>query len=362
PNGEAPPPWGSTHSMLKESEKNKRIFFHASKFTNFTDTITIEETGQAAPSNSPNWLGASNNSNVWYEVLVNEDEYNYITDPAHKFYNADNQMNWVNAGNPINLPKGSNTTGEIGAMEIKAAWMEIPSPTESQKARYKISEAVVMDPNTGVLRNTNVGLIGLHIIHKTEFQPTWIWATFEHVDNAPDLYATPSGEYNLYSTSCTSKTMNIPAKYSASGKDTTVVINCDSINVSPPYYLGKGGPEPTQLQVKRVTPLDNSSVQVNQTVQAAIKKYYPNSVYQYYQLVDVIWSSNPIQDSDQPKTVPLKLLGMNPNNNVANSSLETYAQRSKCTDCHQYSTIAGSNKYASDFSFVLSAASSPTQD
>lgn len=361
-NGQAPPPWGSSNALLKKGEEQKRLLFHASKFTNFSDTIEISETGQAFPNSRPNWLGASNNSNVWYEVLVNKDEYDYITDPSHQFYNADKQLSWVQAGNQIVLPKGSLATGEIGAMELKAAWMELPNPTATQKARYKISEAVLVDPISGKMRNTTVGLIGLHIIHKTESQPTWIWATFEHVDNAPDLDATPSGNYNLYSTSCSSKTMQIPAKFSETGKDTTVVINCDSINQSPPYYLGKGGPNPTQLQVKRVTSLDNNSVQVNQTVQQAIQQYYPNSVYQYYQLVDVIWSSNPVQDKNQPSSIPLKLAALNPSNNVANSSMETYFQTSKCTDCHQFGSIAGSSNYASDFSFVLSAASSATND
>lgn len=362
-NGQAPPPWGSKNAILNKSNSHKRVLMHNSKFTNFNDTITITETGQAAPSNAPNWLGAHNNTNLWYEILVNKDEYDYITDPKHQFYNADKQLSWTDSGNEIHLPHGNNANDTIGAMEIKAAWMELSDPPTVDINRYKISEAILIDPITGVQRTTNVALIGLHIIHKTISQPTWIWATFEHVDNAPLSTDTPtSGSYNLYNVSCTNKTMTIPAAYSETKTDTTVTINCNDVNVSPPYYLGLNGPEPTQVQVKRETPLDPQSVSVNTIVQTAIQKYYPNSVFQYYELVDVIWSSNPTYDQNQPAIVPLKLTSMNPNNNVANSSMETFAQASQCIDCHKFASIAGKSKNASDFSFVLSSATSPAQE
>ncbi|WP_156133257.1 cytochrome c family protein [Lacinutrix sp. Hel_I_90] len=362
-NGQAPPAWNTTHPLLTKKNSHKRVLMHVSKFTAFNDTIVVTETGQAAPSGSPNWLGTHNNTNLWYEVLVNKDEYDYITDPKHQFYNADKQLSWTTSGNAIHLPKGSNTNTTIGAMEIKAAWMELSSPPTVDVTRYKISEAVIIDPNTGKQRAAKVALIGLHIIHKTESQPTWIWSTFEHVDNAPDNGANPSGgHYNLYNVNCKDKTMEIPAAYSATKKDTTVTISCKDANVSPPYYLGLNGPKPTQLQVTRTTPLDDSSVQVNNTIQTAIKKYYPESVFQYYELVDVIWSSNPVQDTNQPAKVPLSLNSLNPNNNVANSAMETYAQQTKCTDCHQFGSIAGKSNFASDFSFVLSAASAASQN
>lgn len=360
-DGKAPPAWNTTHPLLNKNNSDKRVLMHASKFTKFNDTIVVSETGQAAPQNNPNWLGAHNNTNLWYEVLVNKDEYDYITDPKHQFYNADKQLSWTKAGNPIHLPKGDKSTTTIGAMEIKAAWMELSASPTINVSRYKISEAIVIDPTTGKQRDAKVALIGMHIIHKTVSQPTWIWSTFEHVDNAPNAGINPtSGHYNLYNTNCTDKTMQIPAAYSETKKDTTVIISCKNANVSPPYYLGLNGPKPTQLQVTRSTPLDNASVQVNTTIQTAIKKYYPNSVFQYYQLVDVIWSSNPVQDTNQPAKAPLTLNSLNPNNNVANSSMETYAQSTKCTDCHQYGSIAGKSNNASDFSFVLSAASSAT--
>lgn len=358
-NGAAPPAWGSKNPMLKKGAQHKRVLMHASKFTNFNDTITVTETGQAAPGKGPNWLGAFNGTNLWYEVLVNKDEYDYITDSNHKFYNADNQLKWVQEGNTIEFPKGDADTNTVGAMEIKAAWMELLPDSKVDKTRYKISEAVVLDPTTGTPRNTQVALVGLHVIHKTKSQPTWVWATFEHVDNAPTAGTTPNGFYNLFATDCTDKTMDIPAAYSATGKAEEVTISCDSLNVSPPYYLGLNGPKPVQQQVQKKTPLGDV-MKTNIVMQEAIKKYYPTSVFQHYQLVNVIWSTGPILDKEQPTETPLLLKGMQPPSKLANASMETYLQDSRCTDCHQFGTIAGSNTYPSDFSFVLSAASSPS--
>jgi hypothetical protein len=280
-------------------------------------------------------------------------------DPAHQFYNADKQLSWTEVGNQIHLPMGDSSSGVVGALEVKAAWMELSVTSTIDKSRYKISEAVLVDPTTGMTRNAEVALLGLHIIHKTLSQPTWTWATFEHVDNAPGISENPTtGHYNLYDVNCKDKVIQVPAKYAVGKKDTTVTIKCTDANVSPLYYIKNGGPSPTQLQVKRVTSLDPTSETVNATMIDAIKKFYPNSVFQYYELVDVIWSSNATQNGDQPAKTPLKLTSMNPINPVANSSMETYAQKSQCIDCHKGASIAGKEDYATDFSFVLSAASS----
>ena len=36
-----------------------------------------------------------------------------------------------------------------------------------------------------------MGLVGLHIITRTNSAPQWVWSTFEHVANAPDAPPPP---------------------------------------------------------------------------------------------------------------------------------------------------------------------------
>jgi len=87
--------------------------------------------------------------------------------------------------------------GVTGAIELKAAWMEVNDLQNPKWKRYKLSTATVLDPTTGKLRNTTVALVGLHVLHKTAKQPTWVWATFEHIDNVPDSGSTATGQYNF---------------------------------------------------------------------------------------------------------------------------------------------------------------------
>ncbi|HLA53510.1 MAG TPA: hypothetical protein VK618_09410, partial [Flavitalea sp.] len=137
-------------------------------------------------------------------------------------------------------------------------------------------------------------------------------------------------------------------------------------NIPPPYYLCKGGPGPKPIQVARVTPLDNTATSVNSTMQGQIAKFYPRSVFQYYELVNVIWSTNPQPDPTTPIPSPRQLNAqyMQPTIPVANSTMESYIQHTTCTGCHTGSTIAPSLSNPQpdtfgDFSFAISFASYP---
>lgn len=373
PGAKQPPPWGtqpaipancqSQANLAAEDGVHRHLFSATGKFTtSFAEEFDFPDSiDEAAPTNAPNWLGAQNSTNVWYEIRVNQDEFDYVVDPEHQFYNADKQAAWTAANKAINLPKGS-ANGKTGAIELKAAWMEVPDPQDAKWQRYKLSSAVVVDPNTNSCRTTTVALVGLHIIHKTETQPTWFWATFEHVDNVPGPNS--QGPYNFNNPNCKPQQVDVPQDCLPKGSTSPVTVTCTS-NTSPPYYLCQGGPGPVPIQVTRVVPIDDNAQQANTTAQAAIKQNYPNSVWQYYQLINVIWSTNPSQDSETPVKVPKPLRSMQPTQKVANTTLETYAQNLTCTDCHQYATIAPTKsdpqpQWSSDFSFLLGSASSPS--
>lgn len=359
PNGTPPPPWNSSNTRLKGFiNARARVLMHATKFDENVSGFVVNESGQAFPNNAPSWLGAQNGTNLWYEVVVNKDEYDYIV--ANKFYNANNQQSWVEQGNRISLPQGNASSDTVGAIEIKVAWMEVPDPTNQKWGRYKLSKALLIDEETDSTRMGVVAMIGMHILHKTVTQSTWTWATFEHVDNAPVQGKTTAGMYNLYNSNCKSTSVTVTADCSKDDKDSTYVIGCTP-NVPPPYYLCAGGPKPVPIQIVRQTPIDQDAVAINNKIQQYIKKNYPNSVFQYYQLVNIMWSQAPAQK--QPITVP-QTVNMLPLTPVANTTMETYIQKSQCTDCHKSATIAPTANtpkqvFASDFSFVFVKAGYP---
>lgn len=381
PNGAKPPPWGSTGgaipsgcqvspSLRAEVGRKVRILKSASKLVSSTgEGFTIPGIQQAYPQNAPAWLGAQSAGNVWYEVILNKDIYDFVTAPSNQFYNATMQDSKVNdgTGEPIVFPKGSLTGSPTGAIEMKAAWMEVPNynPAAPGKwAKYKLSTAVVIGPTNNQCRTVTVALVGLHIIHKTGSQPTWIWATFEHVDNVPGPNQT-SDCCNFNATSCQTRQVTVPeASCLGPGQTSPVTVSCTP-NTSPPYYLGPGCPAPVPIQITRTVQLDSNATAANQAMWTAIGHAYPTSVFRYYQLVDVLWSTNPTQDPTLPQKVPLNphsLTSGNPGR-VFNTTLESYFQSSQCTDCHRYATIAPQSAnlpWDSDFSFAFGTASPAT--
>src|SRR5208337_4099875 len=82
------------------------------------------------------------------------------------------------------FPINTRTTRH-GAIEIKLAWRELGGNDDrsrfyTTKVKVKTSEREPQE------KTIDVGLVGMHIAMKTESSPEWIWATFEHIDNAPD--------------------------------------------------------------------------------------------------------------------------------------------------------------------------------
>lgn len=349
PGGTPPPSWNTLTAAKQLVRLNGRSTFtnlkvlrgdskFSDEFLSRFDSTVIDSgsAGQAAPGNAPNWLGAQNSTNVWYEIRLNRDLYNYVV--KNKFYNANNQLAYVKNGTRINLPFGIANTDTVGALELKAAWMEVNDIKNPKWARYKLTKALVQDLNTGQYRPVILALVGLHILHKTQSQQSWVWATFEQVDNVPDP-ANPCDtcQYNFNNPACK---------------------NCP-VNKSPSYYLKPGGPGPVPIQVSRVNPQDQNASAVNNMVQQCIAQTFPGSVWQYYQLVNVIWSQNRPNNQTSLYT-PLNTGYLSlPGTTVANTTLESYAQTTTCFSCHSYATIAGSDTFAADFSFSLGAATSP---
>jgi hypothetical protein len=365
PGGVPPPKWGTLVSpQFAAKFKSQRLLMNPTqtKLLTFTrkfadgDSIGGLNPDQAAPFGKPSWLGAQNKTNVWYEIMLNKDYYDFVT--KNGYYNAINQHDSVKNGTPLNFPAGVYN-GAVGAIELKAAWMEVDNIKSPKWQRYKLSKAIVFDSTSQKLRETMVALVGLHILHKTQNQPTWVWATFEHTDNVPDIdgEAPPPYGYNFYNSNCT------PQKVSLAGGGTATVV-CTA-NTAPPYYLSQATAVP--IQVTRTNKIDlEDAVPVNDSMQNNIRKFYPKSVFQYYQLVDAIWSQQLQPDATKPiqRPFPLNTSAMQSGVLiVANTTLESYVQNTNtCFSCHKFSSIApyandtANNNIFGDFSFAISAA------
>jgi hypothetical protein len=299
------------------------------------------------------WLTAQNHQITYYEIRLNEDEYNYIT--RNKLYDANCQWQAVQTGGAgVLLPSGPTSYGPVGAIEVKAAWLPLTDP--SLYSKYLTAKAVLVSPDGSGCQQVVVGLVGLHIIHKTPNAQQLAWATFEHVDNAPD--ASPAGgsqqSYTYYNPGC---------------DPSTDPYKC-AVDTQPPA-CGSGSNPPCNyaapMQVVRSHPLPSNVTSLNSYTQNLIRQANPSSVFQYYQLVNVLWPNRnttitagaavPLTDGNaQP---PLSQGGL------ANTTLETYFQTTRiCLSCHTYagisaSTSHGATNFASDYSFLFSQAQAP---
>lgn len=368
--GKQPQPWNSAppppncvtttagaQAMLVKP--GVRVLSALSAFGNFILDNTQQASGQ--------WLADQKGNLIYYEIKVNKDEFDSIYNNG--FYNADIQNKTAMTG--VNPTPGGDHQVKLpaGAIELKAAWRILTDP--SHTSRYLTTQAVLKDP-TGHCAQATIGLVGLHIIHKTPSQPQFVWATFEHVDNVP-----PAAPATFNNPGCTCQT----AVTTACGGSKTPFQNCTSgqtqgqpcsTNVPPPSYPPSASCPDFPVQVTRSRPIsDNSSdpvVATNKAAHALLIAANPKTVFQHYELVDVLWSTSP-QDNytngvKQPgPTIPLSMSGATPDPNalpVANTTMETYVQGKTCLSCHVFAAIPAGN-YASDFSFIFGHAKSPTK-
>jgi hypothetical protein len=248
-----------------------------------------------------------------YEVRVNQTIFNAIV--VNQWYNRTIQ----DQAKLISLPNG--------VMEVKAAWREMtPKDSARVRARYFRRAAWIytppIDSQPATCVRGEVGLVGLHISHKTPTLQQWGWATFEQVDNVPPFVPGTirpvSAPYSFNNPACA---------------DTVCIPNKSTEN--PP-----GHPTGIPTQVKRKVNIDTVAQRLNPAWQQALN-VVPGSPFPFYRLIGFQW-----QTSGSAPATPFLL---------ANTTLETYVDQSSCVSCH-YLAKTASAKLSSDYSYILAEA------
>lgn len=346
----------TSQMLLTRQAKSNNPAIH-----NFAATGVPEDFSDEIMEASGGWLTDQNQNLVYFNRRVGKAEFEYILE--NKLYIASEQLRVAsNADNNhpsgLSLPTGSflrrapdspQAQEDLGAIEIKAAWKILGQDSQSY-ARYLTTTAWLQDPDSGDCTEEAVGLVGLHIIHKTASAPDFIWATFEHIDNVPIPNAdNQNGPYSFFNPECTEDCTPNVAR-----------IDCDETPCKNLY------PKNQPVQVTRDNAIPAALVNVNNAAQQQIASNTGGkSVFQYYQLVNVLWDQSPTPPTNEPgagATVPLHYGDFTSEGPVpvANTTMETYVQTSSCIVCHESATIAGSDTLASDFSFLFETASEPT--
>lgn len=290
-----------------------------------------------------------NGSFVRYEIRMNRDEFEFID--SHKLWDSTQHTADVNF-----QPVGSTERNTMGPMEVKAAWKILTDKDDRTRFHSRTVEVAWPNPEKKgkyLCKQYTMGLVGLHIAHKTQNAPQWVWSTFEQVDNHKGAH--PS----FNNPACTKCPLNVPP--------------------DPPKGGWSGDPRvretpPTQVAVPpgSAATILRGSVKINEEVQQKLASM--GSVWQYYELVSTQWPSVPYIDGKpapvyEKKTLLKQGAGQIPNL-LANTSMETYLMgpndpddpdvehnTSSCMACHSKARIGkGKTAKIADFSFVLTQA------
>jgi hypothetical protein len=322
--GADPDPWGSQNSVAKKMvpalKQRERVLFSVTK-NSLSDVLQASFGMTKFPP-----IADLNGAYVFYEIHLNKVEYDYIV--ANQLYSKAGQTTFLQKPAPTNVvdfPKGDASARQQGCIELKAAWKQMGAGDDPSK--FYLLSAFRVDPVTHQpsAQPVTFGLVGLHIITRTNGATKWIWSTFEHVDNAPDVGAvlTPSQHFNF----------NDPSKPQ----------NPLGFNFRPPNNTPVANPTPTQItRVLNNEMLASPWTQtLNQTMQTALA----GSVWQNYRLVTTQWPG------PSGQFIPCR---------VTNTTAETYFQSDaaggSCMRCHNVARTAAkvNNQAASaNFSYLL---------
>ena len=278
-----------------------------------------------------------------FEILVNKPMFDYIL--QNTLYSKAGQKVFSGA---VKFPCGV-LNGPEGAIMVKAAWKVINA---ADKNRFHSQTVLVYSPASqnpkypASCSTKTMGLVGLHVGHKTTSASQWLWSTFEHVDNVPTEADVASGKlkssYNYYDPKCAAS-------------------KCPPNQVPPRPWI------PTQVsafhsQIVRMNMFKGnefafeSAAARNADALKVLLGVSSSSVWQNYELISTMWPTN----TGQCQAVPGDPLGNPAPTFLANTTLETYIQgmvpnvSSNCIECHNNATMT--TPVPSDFTYVLQRA------
>lgn len=236
---------------------------------------------------------------VFYEFVVSNSYYDYNT---------------YIATNP-------NVVFPCGATEFKASWMIVPPGTTFPGYTTAAQVPTLSTASDGSivtgppLRDVTVALVGLHVVGVVANHPEFVWETFEHVNNAPDL---PSGVSPTSSTPVSSQnytfyTANTPANQ-CNVLPSTYTLNATAQTLSPITQVFRqfadGGGVPDNIQA-----IDT----LNASVKAQLSSDDP---FSNYKLIGGVWL---LPGALNPNMSPgdSQLHG---SPDIANATMETFVQ------------------------------------
>ena len=349
PGGAPPSPWGTLRTAPQDwPAACKALFKEGMTLLNQVGKTPNVLNDSTQPFKTGPLID-QNGRYARFEIVVNEAMFDSIV--TDKLYSKQGQSTATRVVFPCGSSKTTPPT--VGAIMVKASW-KILSDDEKKSGHFHMTEAIVYTPasdNPRVAEKCEiltVGLVGMHIVHKTAGVPQWVWSTFEHVDNCPTEGETPAKpQYNFFSKASPAPSPNEPP--------------------ARPWDPNKTEPPDRRVQIVRKIPIPPAEKALSALYQDALRKVNPDSVWLNYELVNTQWPTNPAKACDVETSAPVDRIGTPAPQFLGNSTLESYIQgkvpnvSSSCMECHANATTftsarPGSIPIFSDFTYLLERA------
>jgi hypothetical protein len=348
-----------------------------------------EEVGQAG---SAGVLLSQGKSLVYYGIHVN-DVYGYflsgqksgaLPDARDFPHNATDLSAVVNFAQKTYGVELSNSDALV--MELKTSWVDASTLTNADSyvtvqadvpAYTADSTNTLWEEVTGEVQSMKLALTGVHIVGTVQDHPEFVWASFEHVGNAPDaayyyenatqdvvqqpfssagdfVFMETGGSLDGANTQCASA----EASGNITGKDSDGNVMCtggivpsNTVRLSPWGSLSND-------QTTDVVTNNTRLLSINNSVRTQLSS---GDVRANYVQIGGLWTTTPPAGGDAP--IPnqggdqsAQLRG---SLSLANSTMETYTQvfgdtPSHCFSCHQLDNDATDSFGADKLSHIFS--------
>jgi hypothetical protein len=383
PDGDPPAPWGTSQQLPEscgpapegpvlvfnetaDEYLHQRASWREAKLAAYeakSTTIQVEDAGPLVDQNRQ-WAR--------FSVAMNWKTYDYIQ--RTKLYSKAGQRQFVADGNTVLMPPQSapcdsdpdsaacsnynncaaaaagKPAGACdyalydranGSLQIKTAWKVLGEGDDP--SRYHTREAWFVRGDE--CASGEVALVGMHIMHKSEYAPLWLWSTFEHTDNtcggggADPAFCDPACPPD----ECPPNTA--PEKIDPEGPHPWGL---------PPMPGEQGQLDPTQ--VARFRSIPDATRSLNAEVHQALRAAAADSVWQNYELVNAQWVDHSLtQQIYAPGYTDQVYLVFPPY--LTNTTMETYDQLDgSCAQCHGGAVLNVSPPVLADFSWILNRA------
>lgn len=316
------PPPRRAFKMLDSRNKRNRVFLprfgkptHEGATKGQAKAIASGEAfNEDQQAGSAGVLISQSNQITYYEQLLDPTAAGFVTTCSLQVPNCQSQP----AAKALRIP--------AGAIEVKASWLPMAKTAPNANLFYTIPGFPVMNNQGQTYTPDLMALVGFHLVFATKSHPELVWATFEHVANAPNGPCV-AGQSTPPPAPFASWTFNNPA-------NTT----CQGINAWPSTNPPTKPPFPI-TQAVRINPNgggDAGNAAAIQSLNASVLGLVPQgSMWKNYFLVGSVWTVNgqlPPSSTNQAGSTLL-----------ANSTMETFVQdpSTDCFSCHTNMSRSG---------------------